>query len=291
MKNFLTPFLLLSLIAFASSCTKTEDVIVRDNVPPPDHTIDSTTIEIYLNKVYINLLGREPLGNEKRDAMSILRQDNFSESGREQFLETLFSKTEYKQNLYVVANHEYLLDLDSLEIAIQIYQFNYFLTQPQYAPFYSIINYELARLEKLEDIMADMNASTLNYRSMLKRVSDNYFYDQINMGTENFVVSTFQNFLFRYPSDGELLQGKTMVDGNNAILFLQTGRTKADYLNIFFNSDDYYEGQVRNAFTKYLFREPSPAEIALYAGIYKSGDNYGALQKEIFSSNEYAGVN
>ena len=110
------------------------------------------------------------------------------------------------------------------------------------------------------------------------------------MGTENFVVSTFQNFLFRYPSDAELLNGKTMVDGDNAILFLVIGKSKTDYLNIFFTSDDYYEGQVRNAFRKYLFREPSPAEIALYADVYKTGDNYSLLQKEIFALDEYSGV-
>ena len=53
------PFLLLA------ACTKTEDVVVKNNIPPDDHTIDSTTIEIYVNKAYINLLGREPVGNAK----------------------------------------------------------------------------------------------------------------------------------------------------------------------------------------------------------------------------------
>lgn len=287
MKNILlSSFILL----FIASCSKFEDVIVKDNLPPPDHTVDSTTLEIYLHKVYVNLLGREPIGNEKSEAITILRQNNFSVANRKQFLETLFVKSEYKQNLYTIASNEYLNSLDSLEIAQQIYLFEYFLTQPQYAPFYTLISYEVGRMQQLQAVPDDLNAGTLDYRGMLRQCSNNYFYDQINMGTENFVVSTFQNFLFRYPSDAELLNGKTMVDGNNSILFFELGKTKVDYINIFFNSDDYYEGQVRNAFTKYLFREPTSAEIALYADTYKSNDNYALLQKEIFALDEYAGV-
>jgi hypothetical protein len=287
--KILVPF--ISLMFLISSCTKKEDVIIPNNVPPADHTIDSTTLEIYLNKVYVNLLGREPIGNEKHDALVILRQDNFAVSSRKQFLETLFSKPEYKQNLYTVANHEYLHDLDSTEIAGQITQFNYLLTQPQYAPFYSILNYEVGRMELLKVVPNELHAGTLDYRGMLQRICNNYFYDQINMGTENFVVSTFQNFLFRYPTDAELLSGKTMVDGNNAVIFFQSGKTKNDYVNIFFTTDDYYEGQVRNAFTKYLFREPTSAEIPFYASFYRSNDSYQLLQKEIFALDEYAGVN
>lgn len=287
MKHYFLPVLILLLIA---SCSKTEDVIVKDNLPPPDGTIDSTTLEIYLHKVYVNLLGREPIGSERNDGMALLRQNNFSAAGRRQFLETLFAKAEYKENLYTVANHEYLQDLDSMEIALQLFQFNYFLTQPQYAPFYSILNYEVGRMEILQTTKAGLRSGTLNYRGMLQRMCNNYFYDQINMGTENFVVSTFQHFLLRYPSDAELLSGKTMVDGNNAILFLEIGNSKDDYVDIFFNTDDYYEGQVRHAFTKYLFREPASAEIVLYAGIYKANDDYSRLQEEILASDEYAGI-
>lgn len=287
MKRILTA---LSILLFVSACTKTEDVIVKDNIPPPDHTIDSTVIEIYANKIYVNLLGREPIGDERADALFILKQDNFSITRREQFIETLISKSEYKANLYTIASHEYLNDLDSATIHEQVSLFEYFFTQPQYAPFYSLIQYELDRLYVLEDTKADLVSGTIDFRSALKNCIGNYFYDQINMGTENFVVSTYQNFLFRYPSDAELANGKIMVDGSEAILFLQTGRSKVDYINIFFSSDDFYEGQVRNVFVKYLFREPTPAEIGLYAAVYKNSGSYGALQKKVLSSDEYAGV-
>lgn len=274
----------------AASCTKTEDVIVQDNVPPPDKTIDSATIDIYINKAYINITGREPIGSERSDALTLLKQNNFSIDNRKQFIATLFTKPEYIRNQYNTARLEYLQSYDSSDIESQIFVFSNLLTQPQYAPFYDLINYELRRLDSLKKIVPDMYAGKLDYRGMLKRIVNNYFYDQVNMGTENFVVSTFQNFLFRYPSDSELESGKIMVDGNNAILFLEIGNSKDDYVNIFFNTPDYYEGQVRYIFKKFLFREPTPAEIAYYGAIYKQNDNYQDLQKEVFSLNEYAGL-
>jgi hypothetical protein len=81
-----------------------------------------------------------------------------------------------------------------------------------------------------------------------------------------------------------------MVDGQRATLFLQIGQKKNDYINIFFDADGYYEGQVRFIFKKYLYREPTSAEIAYYSNIYKSTNSYKALQRQVFSLNEFAGV-
>lgn len=277
-------------ILFIASCNKTEDVTIKNNIPPPDHTIDSSTISIYVNKAYINLLGREPSSSERATGLGILRQDNFSLANRQQFIGSLFSKSEYILNQYSVANNEYLRNLDSLEIEQELYLLNYFLTQPQYAPFYDMVNMEIARIDTLKMVLPGMISGTVNYKAMLSRMTNNYFYDQINMGSENFVVSTYQNFLFRYPTDAELANGILMVNGGTTNVFLKPGKSKQDYIHIFFETDDYYEGQVRFVFKKYLFREPSPAEISLYAGIYKSSGDYKELQKAVFTLNEYAGL-
>ncbi|MCW5906724.1 MAG: hypothetical protein KIS94_02610 [Chitinophagales bacterium] len=283
--------LLFALFACAlAACNKTEDILIKDNVPPPDHTIDSNTIQIYVNKAYINILGREPLASEKSAGVALLNNNNFSQADRKTFIQSLLAKSDYNRNQYNIARVEYLQNLDSTEIEGQLYLFQLLLSQPQYAPFYDLLNAEVARLNELKATVNDMNAGTLDYRGMLKRCVNNYFYDQINMGTENFVVSTFQNFFFRYPTTAELTNGKLIVDGVSATLFLQIGKSKGDYINIFFGTDDFYEGQVRNIFKKYLLREPSPAEINYYAGVYKSNNSFKKLQEEVFSLDEYAGV-
>ena len=287
MQRALLLFLIFSVI---TGCNKTEDVKITGNVPPPDHTIDSAVIGIYVNKAYINLIGREPVGNERSDALTILRQNNFSLDNRKQFITSLFTKTEYIKNLYNVANNEYLRNVDSMEVESEIFNFNFLLTQPQYSPFYDYLHFETYRLDTFKMILPMMYAGTMDYRGMLARMTNNYFYDQINMGSENFVIGTFQNFLFRYPSNAELAAGKTMVDGNTSTAFLKVGKSKYDFINIFFATDDYYEGQVRFIFKKYLFREPNSAEIYLYSNIYKSSGDYKELEKAIFTLNEYAGI-
>ena len=107
------------------------------------------------------------------------------------------------------------------------------------------------------------------------------------MGTENFVVATFQNFLFRYPTNVELDNAKTMVDGLPASLFLLSGNSKADFIDIFFDSDDYFEGQVISLYHKYLFRDPDTEEMYRLTTEYFQSHNYQDLQLSILTSDEY----
>ena len=100
----------------------------------------------------------------------------------------------------------------------------------------------------------------------------------------------FQYFLFRYPTDEELAQSTLIVDGFEGVVFLQTGYVKNDIINIFFGCNNYFEGQVRDLYLKYLFREPTSIEMSDKATIYKNTLDYKALQKAILSTDEYAGI-
>lgn len=286
--KYLVP--LLVAVFLLAACKKTDTTKVPGNVPPPDHTIDSSTINIYVNKSYINLLGRKAVGDEQSTAVALLRTHNFSIDDRKAFIQTLFSKVEYNRNLYGIANNQYLRNVDSFTIAEKLFELNYDLTLPLYAQYYDYINYEIGRLNIFKGVLDSLNLGKTDYRGMLVDVTNNYFYDQINMGTQNFVISTYQNYLFRYPDSAEVANGSAMVDGNSSIAFYQHGQSKMDYINIFFHSNDYYEGQVRFIFKLYLFREPTSAEIAFYSNIYKSTGDYKQLQLAVFSLDEYAGV-
>jgi hypothetical protein len=81
-----------------------------------------------------------------------------------------------------------------------------------------------------------------------------------------------------------------MVDGFVAILFFQTGNSKEQCVDIFLNSDDYYEGQVRDLYLRYLFREPTSEEQGYYANSYFDSDDFDQLQKDILSLDEFAGL-
>lgn len=107
------------------------------------------------------------------------------------------------------------------------------------------------------------------------------------MGSENFVVSVFDHFLYRYPTQFALDASKRMVEGFQDVLFLQNGSNKEDFLDIFFNSDAYAEGQVRYVYLNYLFREPTTAELQSEKARYPLDYDFKALQARVLTSDEY----
>jgi hypothetical protein len=278
------------LFVLISSCKKDEQITVPGNEAPPDYTIPNSTKENYINKVYISVLGREPDSTEFAKSFSILNQNNLSVANRKQFLDSVLATPVYNDRLYQIAREELLNDLDTNDITLYMAVFQGLLADTVNRAFWPQITFELNRLDTLKRVSADLASDAINIIEMHRRCVNNFFYDQINMGTENFVVSMFQNFLFRYPTTSELSESKTMVDGQNAVLFYNIGRSKPDFLNIFFSSTSYFEGQVRALFVRYLFREPTSSEVSSYTVLYKNSLDYKDLQKDILSSNEYAGI-
>lgn len=272
------------------SCKKTEEVLVNGNTAPPDYTISNITKENYVNKAYISVLGRKPTSSELSSGIAILNKNNLSIANREELVDTILAKPGYYERLYITNVNKLLNNLDTAQITQYIYVFDLLLQNSTYQAQWPAIQIEKQKLITLKGSINDLKNGTINAIGLHKRMVNNFFYDQINMGTENFVVSNFQHFCFRYPTQVELDQSKLIVDGFEGILFLQSGKTKDDFINIFFSSENYYEGQVRDLYLRYLFREPSASESSTHAYTYKNTQNYKALQKGILVLDEYVGL-
>ena len=284
-------FLVVILNLLIVGCKKDDElVVIPGNQAPPDYTISSIVKENYINKVYISVLGRKPDSTELSSGLLLINQHNLSDLDREAFLDEVFAKPAYNQRLYEIASVKLLTRFDTSAITQMIAVYQFLLTDSTYAPVFGLINTEIARLQLLKTIPADLNNGTLTIIGMHRRLIDNYFYDQINMGTENFVVSTFQHFMDRYPTDNELEQSTSMVDGLSAVIFFTSGNTKAEYMSIIFNTNNYFESEVRELYIRYLFREPTSAEMTTYSTTYKTDLDYKKLQKTILSLNEYVGI-
>ena len=120
--------LFLSSLLIMSSCTKMEDVIVGNNTLPPDNTIENTTIESYINKLYISVIGREPTETEFITDFDGLRSANLSQSSREIVIDGLLNKSEYNNNLFKLECEHLLLGLDTSEINQNIHVLNVLLS-------------------------------------------------------------------------------------------------------------------------------------------------------------------
>jgi hypothetical protein len=202
----------------------------------------------------------------------------------------VFSSSHYLPHLYDFARTELLNNLDTSEITFFRTVFNLLLTDTAYQFAWDLIEYEIERLDSLQRVPSDLINQIIDIEFLHRRCVNNYFYDQINMGTENFVISCFQHFLNRYPTQTELTDGKKMVDGLPAILFLQSGQSKTDFMNIFFKSRDYSEGLAINLYNRFLLRNPSSIEMGNAANAFHESRDYVQMQKDILATNEYIGI-
>ena len=278
--------LFLFVVITFSSCTKEETV--TDNVAPPDLTIEDVTISNYVNRVYISVLGREPDSNEKNSGFSLLRSTNLSSVSRSSFLDAIFTRPDYKGHLYDLARIDLLNNLDTQEIHNQLLTDSFALTIFTDTNIIIALHDQINHLELLREVPHDLQNSSIDATVMFRRCVYNYFYDQINMGTENFVKAVFLSFLLRSPTAYELSQSEQMIDnGQAAILFLQSGQSKNDFLNIFFSSSDYAEGIVLNLYQRYLNRTPTSVEMSDETHVFQLAHNYQQVQKDILSKNEY----
>ena len=285
MRNLLFLFFILII----SSCTKIEDVIVDRNTHPNDPTIENTVIENYVNKLYISTIGREPTPFEFDDNFETLREANLSQQSREIVIDKVLEKEEYFNNFFKIESANILNGVDTAMINERYYLYKYFLMNA--SGFDSIyIGYEFERLSVLKQALPDFNAAIITNTELYKRMVNNNFFDEINMGTENFVVAMFQHFLLRYPTNDELVNAKNMVNDKNSTVFFETGNSKDDFISIFFSSDEYYTGQTNILFNRYLFRYPSSEESVNYSLDYINTDDYKSLQRRILSTNEFIGL-
>lgn len=241
--------------------------------------------EGYVNRLYITLIGRKATPVEFSAALDMLG-DDATKSKRANLINKVLTMPEYYREMYEIVRADYLESVDTAIIKQDYEQAVFELKSATGGAREYWLMVEKT-LQKLLEIPEGLLQGTVDIIEIHKRAVNNPYYDDINMGTENFVVATFQNFLFRYPTGAELENGKLMVDSYPGSLFLKSGSSKDDFINIFFDTDDYFEGQVINLYRKYLFKNPNTAEMVDLTKEFESSRDYTQLQITILSSDEY----
>ena len=287
MVRIIIAFLFIALI---TGCTKSELEVIPGNQAPPDKTISSVTIENYITRTYILALGREPDNSEFTMSKSLLSGTNLDSASRRIFLNDVFSSASFRPHVYEELKINLLNNADTADYTMWINLFQLLSTDSTYIQIWSTLQFEINRLIPLRNAFNEYVNGTIEIDEVQRRMCDNYLYDLINMGSANFVISTFQNLINRNPTDAEQSSGISMIEGNNAILFLQAGSSKTDYLNIFTQSSNYFEGQVVFMYLKYLRRLPTTLEMVNGTQRYETTGDYSAVQSDILSTDEFIGL-
>lgn len=268
------------------SCERDVLNVIDGNNPPEDPTVSFEQRDRYIERVYITLLGRKPDSTEHQTARTIIDADPLDSAIRYDWLTDVIQKRSASVKRWEDVRSELLESADTMQIyaTMQLLIQAYNNAPAAQKPIYQIEIDRLNRILYAADSLQDGVYSNLDLHRF---AVDNLIYDDINMGSENFVVSVFDHFLYRYPTQYELTSAKRMVEGFQDVLFLQNGSNKGDFLDIFFSSDAYAEGQVRYIYLNYLFREPSTTELQDEKVRFQQDLNFRLMQARILTSDEY----
>ncbi len=288
---------IISILAlFFASCAKDsiihEDLIIDGNVAPPADGVSQISLNSYINNLYIDLFGRAATEGELIEHSDYLIEFEYSSAAREDIVEEMMGTWDYYKNINVLTTQRYLVALDSFSLKSQIEYWVYLIDLYNdtglevEALYYTIENEKLILLSTAH---VDLFEGDIFIDEYFGRFVNNYFYDMVNMGSENFVTSCFQNLFHRYPTDDELLDAVAMVDGATSQLFLQDGSSKADFIDIVIHSAEFYQGQTIDVFNSLMARAPNSEEMDIYGQEMMAVNHFNSVKIKLLISEEYAG--
>lgn len=293
---------LLLTVLFSWGCRQ-KTTIIADNDAPYYGEVSTVLVENYVNRMYIDLLGREPLDVEIADDVAYLRSKDLAMEAREEILFRLQFDTlprsgdssynyAYFNRLYELAKIRLLEGVGDAYIEGEIGILRFAITRDSLLGDSVRVDINRARKALLEGILLSGNEyrnGTIGFAEMHSRMILNDIYDEINMNSFNFINAVFNDLYFRFPSSAEFDAAYEMVDLNrSAIIFQSPGQNKSDFVGIAVGTNEFSEGLIRWAFLTLVAREPTTAEVVELMNDFVNTRDFPRVQREIMKTDEYA---
>lgn len=295
-------YILSLLMIGLSSCTK-EANIIPDNDPFSSFNISDLKIENYVNRVFIDIIGREPIDEELDAEVAILKDSSLNRQAREALVLKLMNDTTYRenefsyhaayiQNLYNLAKARCIESVGDDEIQREIglalngaYRDSLVMNWDGYYQKLELVR----RFRAVLRSRVLLENGLMHYHQIYAFMIDNPIYDVLNMNTFNFVRASFDQLMWRLPTVQEYDVSYEMVENKaTKTLFGRIGSDKNDYINILTESPGMYEGMIFWAYQVLLNREPKPEEIITLMPGYTASKDIGYVILQIVVTDEYA---
>jgi len=300
MKKLLYLLILSSLII--SSCKK-DDKFIANNDAPSYYGVPTIKVKNYINRIFIDLTGREPLDIEMDSLVILLESNNLNFATRESIVLSLQTDTtpqtngdNFKQlfhsNIYELQKARFLEGIPDFSIAQEM-GIQYSLAQVDSLNGNLLSYFWRTQQGKIyEDILTSDTAlknGSITFNEMCRRMCYNGLYDIINMNSFNYVNAVFDNMFYRFPTTDEFTASYDMVDADIAgILFAQPGASKYDFSTIAANSTEFNDGMVTWVYRSYMSRFPTTSEIYNYSTHFQSNSDLPFIIRELMKTDEYA---
>lgn len=294
--------LILILALLLAGCSKDPD-LVPDNDAPYYSEVSDLLIENYVNRVYIDQIGREPFDTEMAQEVNTLKAADLSFESREAMILKLQTNTDfipgdlsykhaYYNRIYEQGKARFLEAASNAEINEVMGPIASGILGDSLNGNWEGVAERHALIDKLRAILNSeekyMNGE-IEISDVCAAMINNAVYDEINMNTFNFVNASFDNLFFRFPTQAEFYSGFNMIEYNQPQSLLGlSGQNKDEYVQILANSREFYEGLIVWSYQVLLAREPSTAETnELMIDLWVDHD-LQKVQRAIMITDEYA---
>lgn len=294
-------FFILLLLSL-TDCKK-EVIVIPDNTPYQEKYISTIQVESYVNKLFIDLIGREPLNTEMDKEVSSLKKDKLSEESRKLLITKLQSDNTFVEgdSSYQKAYYHRFYDVLKLKMlegvendvlngekGIYTNSYNSAVAAGDSANAAKHLK-NITEINNILNISTHYKTGAVTINEIFISLMDNYVYDVINMNTFNFVNATFDDLFFRMPTISEYDVAFEMIENNQSGYLLgQSGTNKGEYLELLVNSREFHEGLITWAYKSLLVREPKAFEIVENLEEFIETKDFQKLQFEIMKTDEYA---
>ena len=290
-------FLLFFCVFFLFNCKKEkittyENLVIDGNTPPPYYGVTDIQIEQYVSKLYIDITGKQPTQTDIDFGRVILYNDRLSMVARDTVISRMMRKKEYYDRVYNNAKSKFIQGINDFQLNQEILTQDYvigilYARGDTFLAQVTEVNRDKLILLRDADSLYQIGAISVN--KFYSIFTDNTFYDNINMGSLNFVKACFEDYFLRSATQSETTEGVKMVDGESKIILRQNGNSKDDFIKIVTESDEFYEGLVRDNYRAYLSRDPTSNEAHKATVEFKSSNDLKEMKKSILKTDEYAG--
>ena len=297
---------MLALAMLITSCRKTEEKLIPDNKAPDYNSISTIKLENYVNRIFIDLLGREATDVERVAVTARLRAAGIRIAEREAVIRELQNDSTYHygdssyrhayyQRIYDLSKARFLEGASDPEIGENIGNLWFSITIARLEGDSVAVYSALDQIDRYQNVLSSRywyRTGLISYNEMCAYMCDNDIYDVINMNSFNYVNATFDDLFGRAPLQHELYKGIDIMDKNkpNEILG-QWASNKKEYCKVLTTCNEFYEGQIRWMYFVLLQREATTQEVINLFGNYISTRDLQQVQRQIMKTDEYAQFN
>ncbi|MBK9271266.1 MAG: hypothetical protein IPM48_06685 [Saprospiraceae bacterium] len=295
---------LISIIVFFCSCTKENINLIGDNDPTSVTNISRLKIENYVNRLFIDLVGREPLKSELGVEVDTLQAKELSREARLDLINRLMDDDTFREgersykaafylNLYNLAKVRSLESVTDGEIQLRMSQLRNDAWRDSMAgnwePYYKSLE-SLRKYQELLDSQHHLYDGHIQYHQMFSYIVNNSIFDLINMNSFNFIRAVYNELLFRLPTAQEYEAAFDIIEKDMPRqAFGKYCSGKNDFIEAMIESPSMLEGMIIWTFQVYLNRFPSPHELVSLLPEYLQHKDIRYIIRQISVTDEYAG--